>query len=175
MTFKHNSWGDIQKFSELISGHFSLLRTLDIDVLGESSLHGPDATALLPLFLFGNATDLQEFRLSLYGSSSLNHFAFPTLTSFELYVENVKEFRASRLPDFLETSPMLQTVRMEIAEDILFDDVPRERAVVLPNIESLCLVVSDGESGYNLVTHIPCPIVRHTSLTRKEDIDDLAL
>ena len=96
---------------------------------------------------------MREFRLSLFRSSSLNRFAFPTLTSFELSVVYVKEFQASRLLNFLETSPMLQTVRMEIAGD-MFDDIPREWAIVLPDVESLCLVVSDGESGYNFVTHI---------------------
>ena len=80
-------------------------------------------------------------------SPPLDNFAFPNLTFFELSVMPMEELRASQLLDFLEASPRLQAVRMEIAGDILLDDVPQERIVVLPNVESLCLVVGDGGPG----------------------------
>ena len=35
--------------------------------------------------------------------------------------------------------------------------------------------MSDGEPGYNLVTHISCPSVRRTSLAHKEDVDNVTL
>ena len=70
---------------------------------------------------------------------------------------------------------MLRTVHVKILTDILFDDVPRERAVVLPNLESLSLLVSDSGPGYNLVTHISCPSAKKTALKHMKDVDDLTL
>ena len=164
------SWADIRRFSELDSGPLPLLRTLVID---EISHKRSDARVIPRSFLlFGNAVNLQKFRLRSIGSQFLNHFVFPNLTSVDLFVTKVEGFRASQLLGFLKASPTLQVVCLNIATNILFDFTPRERAVVLPNVESLCLVVSDVEPGYNLVTHISCPVVKRTSLTYGKDVVD---
>ena len=105
----------------------------------------------------------------------LNHFVFPNLTLFELSVAQVEEFRASQLLNFLEASPTLQTVDVKIFAEILLDDVPRERVVVLLDVETLHLLTNDGKSDYNLVTHISCPSVKDTSLTHKKDIENTTL
>ena len=114
--------------------------------------------------LFSNAVDLRELKMSSRNSQFLNYFIFPNLASFELSVEKVENFQASQLLDFLEASPMLQKVDVMVIADILFDDVPRERAIVLPNLESFSLVVSDGGPGYDLVTRISCPSGKDTKL-----------
>ena len=169
--FSWQNWADIRGFSELDSGPLPLLRTLKIEHIEDIS---PGAM-IPPSLLFSNAVDLREFKLSSRCSPFLNSFVFPNLTSFELSVERVEGFRASQLLDFLEASPILQTVHVEILADILFDDVPRERAVILPSVESLSLVVSDGGPGYDLVTRISCPSIKRTSLTHKKDVDDVTL
>ena len=175
LNFMQNNWVDIRKFSELNCGPLPLLRTLKISDTRGINPDNPDATIPLSLLLFSNAVSLQEFKLHSKGSPFLNHFVFPNLTSFELSVIQAGGFRASRLLDFLEASPMLQVVNVKIIGNILFDDVPRERAVVLPSVESLSLVLSYGEPGYDLVTYISCPIVKQTSLTHQKGVNHLIL
>ena len=163
LNFDYSLWADIRRFSELNSGHFPLLHTLNInaaDVMTPSSLS-----------LFSGAVDLQEFQLHLRGSQPLILFVFPNITSFKLTMESLGEFRASHLLDFLEASPMLQTVRMELGV-VSFDGIPRDRVVVLPNVESFSLAMSNGEPRYRLTTHISCPSVKHASLTHDRGTDD---
>ena len=174
LCFASYSWTRIRKFVELNPGPLPLLRTLRIITRKEDDVDNPDAMIPPSLLFFSSAVDLQEFRLESECPPLLNRFVFPSLTLFELSVTKVEGFRASLLLDFLEASPMLRTVHLKILTDILFDDIPRERAIVLPNVESLSLV-SDGEPGYNLVTHISCPMVKDTSLTHKKDVDDIIL
>ena len=169
--FSWQSWADIRRFSELNSGPLPLLRTLKIEYIEDISPYAMIPSSLL----FSNAVDLREFKLSSRYSPFLNSFVFPNLTSFELSVERVEGFQASQLLDFLEASPMLRKVQMKIIADISFDDVPRERAVVLPNVKSLSLVVSDGGPGYDLVTRISCPSVKKAILAYEKDIEDTTL
>ena len=53
---------------------------------------------------------------------------------------------------------------MAIVGRISFEDVPRERIVTLPNVESFDLTVSDGGRGYQLTAQISCPSATYTSL-----------
>ena len=175
LCFESYYWTRIQKFVELNPGPLPLLHTLRIATRKEDNVDNPDAMIPPSLLFFSSAVNLQEFRLESRCPPLLNRFVFPSLVLFELSVTQVEGFRASLLLDFLEASPMLRTVHLKILTDILLDDVPRERAVVLPNVELLSLVVSDGEPGYNLVTHISCPIVKDTALTHKKDVDDIIL
>ena len=169
--FSWQSWADIRRFSESNSGPLPLLHTLRMYYIR------PDSSDAMipPSLLFSSAVNLQEFRLDSRCPPLLNCFAFPNLALFELSVVQVEGFRASLLLDFLEASPILQKVYVRVIADILFDDVSRERAVVLPNLESLSLVVSDGGPGYDLVTHISCPSIKHTSLTHEKDVDNATL
>ena len=171
LDFSWQSWADIRRFSELNSGPLPLLHTLRMYYIRPDS---SDAT-IPPFPLFSSAVNLQEFRLDSRCPPLLNHFVFPNLTSFELSVEQVEGFRASQILDFLEASPILEKVYIRLIADVLFDDVPPERAVVLPNVESLSLVVSDGGPCYDLVTHISCPSIKHTSFTHEKDVDNVTL
>ena len=156
--FATSHWADIQRFSEINSGPLPFLRTLNIDTVQGIGRNVP---------LFSGAVGLKEFRLHSKGSPLLNRFVFPNLTSFELSVAYpVGRFDGSLLLDFLGASSMLRTVYMKVGAAVSLEEISQQTVVVLPNVESLCLTASDDESGYKLTTHISCPSVKHTLLTR---------
>jgi len=169
LDFAHNYWVDIQMFSELNPGPFPLLRTL---IISGIKGNGPRARNQPPTPLFSHATNLTEFQFHSEMSPFLNHFAFPNLTVFELSAGPFEGLRASQLLDFLETSPMLRTVRMRITTNVLLEGIPRDRLVVLPHVEFFYLTVTDGGPGYKLATHIGCPSVRYTLLLHEIDAED---
>jgi hypothetical protein len=55
-------------------------------------------------------------------------------------------------------------VDIAIIANIVVGDIPRERVVIFPNVETFHLFMSDGGPGYEIAAHISCPSVRHTSL-----------
>ena len=169
LDFLDNRWSDIREFSEFNSGPLPLLRILKIYAVGRIGLDGTDAMIPSSAPLFNNAVNLQEFSLHTQTWPPLNHFVFPNLTFFDLFAP-MGIIKASQLLDFLEASPMLQTVRIQ---GITVDGVPRERAVVLHNVRSFCLVVYIGECGYELAAHISCPSAKHTSLAHEIDAEDI--
>jgi hypothetical protein len=147
LDFTCDDWIDIiQRFSGVNSGPLPLLTTLRIAAIDDFSLEQPDDMTSPPpsLSLFSHAVNLNEFSLHSDGSLSLRHFRFPNLTTFELWAVPEEDLRASQLLDFLEAFPMLRTVDMKTITDIVLEGVPRERVVVLPNVETFHLVVSDG-------------------------------
>jgi len=169
----YNHWANIQRFSEVNPGPFPLLRILVINAVGGIGLDGPDMMIPPSLPLFSNAVDLKEFRLHSETSSFLSHFVFPNLTVFKLSAAPVEGFHTSELLNFLEASPMLRTVHMRITADISFEGVPREKLVVLPNVKTLSLVMSDGGPGYKIAAHIACPSAKLTSLMHEKHADDM--
>ena len=170
LDFNFNTWPEIRTFSELNSGPLPLLRMLRINEIEGIDLDNPDA--MIPSIpFFSTAVNMQEFQLHSWNWLPLNHFVFPNLTFFELSAIR-GELQAAQLLGFLEASLMLQTVHMDMYGVISFDGVPRERVAVLHNVKSFCLVMGDGEPCCKLATHISCPSVKHTSLTRQhEDLD----
>ena len=64
-------------------------------------------------------------------------------------------------------------MHLKIIGDISLDDVPQGRVVVLPKVESLCLVMSDSKWGYKLATHMSCPSAKYTSLKHEKDTKDV--
>ena len=120
--------------------------------------------------LFGCAVNLKKFILRSDGAPYLNYFAFPNLTTFELSATPEDEgFPAAQLLNFLEASPVLQTVRIRIeAGVVLLGDVPPERVVVLPNVEALS--VTQSEPSYKIAAHISCPSAKRTSLVHERDV-----
>ena len=93
---------------------------------------------------------------------------------FELSTMPAEEgFQASELLNFLEASPMLQTVHMRIIASMLLEDVAQRRVVVLPSVRTFSLVVSGGAPGFELATHISCPSASHTSLTCEKYAEDM--
>ena len=166
--FGYSHWRDIQRVSEVNSGPLPLLHTLKIDAVKESHLDSPNTMTPPTLSIFPNAVNLKGLVLSSEGSPFLNHFVFPNLTTLELSATPAGEgLHALHLLDFLEASPMLRVVYMEVVANILFKGVPLQRVVVLPNVKSFTLVVNDGRSGYGLATSISCPSARQTSLVHQ--------
>ena len=172
LEFIHSYWSDIQRFSEAVSGPLPLLRTLKIraavlDLFGFRVMEPPPS---LPLF--SGAVNLKNFILLPEGAPFLNHFAFPNLTTFELSSTSVDEdFPASQLLNFLEASPTLQVVRIKIEADIFLGDIPPERVVVLPNVETLS--VTQDVPGYWVAAHTSYPSTRLTSLVYEHHSSDV--
>ena len=162
--FENSSWVNIQGFSEIISGPLPLLRTLNINVVQGINPDGPDTATPPSQPLFSGAIDLKTFHLYSEGSAFLSHFVFPNLTSFELSVASEK-FHCLQLLDFLEAMPMLQVVDVKIITRLWLEGIPDGRVVVLHNVETFCLVASDGEGSHELAINISCPSVQDTSLT----------
>ena len=161
---------DIQKFSEVNSGPLPLLRSLRINAINEFSMDHPDTMTPPTVPLFSSAVNLKEFILHSERSPFLSHFVFPNLTTFELSGMPAQEgFRALDLLNFLEASPMLQTIRMKIIADILLGGVPHEKIVVLPHVETFGLVMDDGGAGYEIAARISCPSAKRTSLMHERD------
>jgi hypothetical protein len=168
LDFSRNYWEDVQSFSEVNSGPLPLLTTLRIGAVDEFDLEPS-----LPLFT--NAVNLKKFIMHSDGSPFLGQFRFPNLTTFELWATPDEGFCTSQLLDFLEASPMLQRIDVKIIAGIVPEDIPRERGVVLPNVETLNLVMNDSQSGYELAAHISCPSARDTSLMYEACIEEASL
>jgi hypothetical protein len=171
LSFVHNQLRDIQRFLEVNSGPLPLLHTLELFTLEENSPAGfGRMTYPSPLF-FSNAVNLKAFRIhsSSMSSPPFNCFAFPNLVLFDLSASPLQRFSASRLLDFLETSPMLRTVHMKVTTEISLEGVPQDRVVTLPNVETLTLIVTDGRAGYGIAAHISCPSARFTSLSHRRE------
>ena len=166
-------WRVIQYFSEVNSGPLPLLRTLKISAVNEFNFDAESEMTPPSLPLFTSAVNLKEFVLHSERFSFLNHFVFPNLTTFELSVTpGWDRFRASELLDFLEASPALRTAQMKIIGDLVVQDVPQERVVVLPSVESFALMVDDGERGFIMATHISCPSTKGTSILHEKVAND---
>ena len=169
LEFVCDHWSDIQRFSEAISGPLPLLRTLKINVVGPDML-GPETMNPPTLPLFSGALNLKEFIFRLEGEPFLSHFAFPNLTTLDLSAVPEEEiFPTSQLLDFLEASPTLRTVRVGIEAEVSLANIPPERVVVLPNVETFSL--TQDEPGYGIAAHISCPSARLTSLIREHEVD----
>ena len=172
MFFAFSHWKDIQWFSEVNSGPLPLLRRLSINVFDEFSLDHPNRMTPPSLPLFSNAINVKDFAIRSERFPFLGHFAFPNLTTFELSttpaLTSEPGYRALELLDFLEASPRLRTVSIKIVAGIIrLHDVPRERLVVLPDVDTFSLIIDDAGAGYELATRISCPSVKRTSLVHE--------
>ena len=167
LEFLPTSWAIVHMFSG-ISGPLPLLQTLEIATLPQ---HLPGHSRLP---LFNNATNLKVFSFDANSNRLpfLNCFLFPNLTSFHFSTSPSQIFHASQILDFLETSPMLQTVHLEVITDISLHQVLQRNVVVLPNVETFKLVVSDGKAGYKMAAQISCPSAKLVSLTHKVESDN---
>ena len=168
LNFNFGYWVDIEKFSEAVSGPLPLLRALIIDAAGWGEIDH-QTIGIPPLPLFSGAVDLEKLILCSKGIPHLNHFTFPNLTTFELCTTSyITKFPVSQLLDFLEASPTLRKVRIEIEADMDTGDVPPERLVVLPNVGMFTLV--ENEPGFKVAAYISCPSARRTSLIYARDV-----
>ena len=171
LNFVHSNWADVQKFSEIDSGPLSLLHTLNIHVTEESDLGSSGAMTHPSLPHFSNATHLEEF--SFYSATkrppSINHFIFPNIVSFLFLAMASEGFYTSQLLNFLEASPMLKTIHLRIIADISLEGVLQGRVVVLPNVKTFNLCMTNGGPGYKLAAHVSCPSARYTMLTQEDE------
>ena len=169
--FLGSGWADIQKLSEVISGPLPLLHTLTVDFVEENDLDDlEDIQFSLPLFTSAVNLKVLQFHSIWDQSPFILHLAFPNLVSFDLSTEHWAGFPALRLLDFLEGSPMLQIVKMQVLAYISFEGVIQERVVCLPSVEHFTLTVGDG-AGYEMAAHIHCPSARVTAIVRKARIN----
>ena len=153
-------------------GPLPRLHTLEITLRTEGDKSESSGALPFPPS-FGKATNLKTFHLDSDSdwSPPLSRLAFPNLTSFDLSVNPVEKFRVSQLLDFLEASPLLRTVKIEIIAGVSLEDVPRGRMVVLPNVNDFNLIVTWGGPVYEVAAHISCPFASSTSFTNTGDID----
>jgi hypothetical protein len=174
LVFVSRGWTDILRFIDTNPGPFPLLDSLAFNTAGEDS-----DVMVYPTHLFSTAVNLREFYF--YSTSvstwspSLSHFVFPNLTSFDFVVQQSEDFRALRLLDFLEASPMLQTVHMSISANISLDGIPQERVVALPNVKDLEIIVTDCGPGYEIITYISCPSIASMSFMLQGDPETMVL
>ena len=170
LEFLWNYWQDIITFSESNHGKFPHLRTLKFDPSETYNSHGRTNVVTPPsLPFFGGSTNLENFTFRSWRVSFLSHFVFPNLTTFELFSTPAEECSALCLLNFLEASPMLQTVEINISTHIILGGVPREMVVVLPNVKTFSLHVTNDTTTYvyDIAAHISCPSARYTSLTHE--------
>ena len=154
----------IKEFSEAVPGPYPLLHTLTIKVSD-----GPGMLTLPSHPLFSDAVNLKVFRYHSYSNRALllSPFVLPNLVSFDLLT--LGPFEVSQLLDFLENSPTLQKVHMDIVGYPSPEGVPQERVVILPNVKHLGLTVTSGGSGDPISAHISCPSARLTSIKHERD------
>ena len=165
-------WAEIQTFSEVISGSFPLLHALTINSTGGSSPNDFESTPP-SLHLFNNAANLKvlHFHSTWDYSPFILGLVFSNLVSFDFSTDHWREFPALRLFDFLEGSPMLQIVKVQVPSDISFEGVPEERVISLPSVENFTLIMDDSQLGYEVAAHIHCPSAKVASIVRKARID----
>ena len=173
LSLSNYGWERVQKFSEAVSGPLPLLHTLKIISTVEDRPVRLDTGAPPCPTFFNSAVNLRTFYYHSSSSRSqyLRCFLFPNITSFDFSAETFEELPASQLLDFLEASPVLQTVRMRIAGGMLFDGIPQERVVVLPRVETFTLCIGEGNPYYRLAAHVSCPSAKRTSLAHEGDVN----
>ena len=175
LKFVQNCWVDVQRFCEVNPGPFSLLHTLEIntDMGFIRSLNLPNPTIPPSIPLFSDAVNLKRFVSYSQGSPFLSQFVFPNLTTFKISIKSAEEgFRASELLNFLETSPVLREVYIEITGSISLDGVA-QRIVTLPSVQTFSLATNDGIAGYGLAAHISCPSASRTLLEQGRRPEDM--
>ena len=147
-----------------ISGPLPSLHTIQISTWRYQ--HDSYFWAAPTLGFFRGAMNLKNFHLYTGGYPSLQHFTFPNLTTLN-FSTYAWRFPVSRLLDFLEASPALRQIRLQITTKVLCEDVPPERLIVLSHVKTFFLDVSFVAFGYETIaTHISCPFANHVELTR---------
>jgi len=147
---------EVQNLSAAISEPLILLHTLEVDAKGY--LNGPRSLAAPTTPLFKTAVNLKKFDLDIGRHPSLRCFTFPNLTTFIFSTWTAHEaFSVSELLDFLEASPTLRQIDMTINADLLHEDVPPGRVIVLPSATTFFLGIINYGPGCEIATHISCP------------------
>jgi len=162
LTIRALSSDDVQDLSMAISGPLPLLHTLEINARRYLGGHITLVTPVIPLF--EGAVNLKNFVLNIDHLLSLRHFTFPNLTTLTFSM-SAHEFPVSQLLDFLEASPALRQIRMEIEARLLCEEVPPERVIVLSDVKTFSLETATDGPAREIVTHISCPFANSVELT----------
>jgi hypothetical protein len=164
--FLYNDWTDILTFPGVNSGSLPHLRTLNIYLDEPTS---PSSVLTLPSPpLFSRAINLEEFTFNSKFTGLLSCFTFPNLTTFKLTTSPILSFNTSDFLGFLQASPTLRTVEVEIFGGSIPAEITQDMAVVLPNVETFSLQGKvDGWHVCHLATHISCPRAKHISLMQE--------
>ena len=173
LSFVGREWADIERFLEINPGPLPLLHTLEISP-AEEGLEDPDLPDVLPSPFFASAVNLRVFGFHPVSDWSLflHHFFFPNLVSFDFSGTEEHPSHGLGLLDFLESSPMLRTVRMDINPYLSTITIPWDRDIILPNLEEFTLIMTDYPlDGYELAARISCPVASHTSFTYRHARD----
>ena len=163
LDLKHTFSANIQGLSTAISGPLPLLHTLKIGSRGHLDTFDPPVVPTLPLF--EGAANLKNFVLNIDDRPSLRQFTFPNLTTLD-FSTSTEEFSISQLLHFLEASPALRQIWMEITTGLFHKDVPSERVVVLSDVNTFCLQITNHGPSCEIETHISCPFAKHVELAR---------
>ena len=149
---------------DFTESHTHITEEDDMDDLGSNPPSLP---------LFSDAVDLKALRFhsASFQSPFVLHSVFPNLVSFDLSMIKQGDFDASQLFDFLESSPMLQIVYIEVLAYIFLKEVPQERVISLLSVEKFTLIVGDEGPGYAMAAHIHCPSARVTSMMLKSTFE----
>ena len=146
------SRGDIEDLSAAVPGSLPLLHTLGI----QDSRYDADRFARPPLF--EGAVNLKKFVLQTPNPSSLSHYAFPNLTTFHFWIWGAsKVLSVSLLLNFLEASPSLEEIDMDISKTISYEGVPLHKVLVLPRVKDFCLDITSDSFSWELAAHLSCP------------------
>ena len=178
LKFTGNRWQDIVSFSEFNSHQLPLLRTLKVIYPTILDSHGPPDVAISPSPpIFEGHINLEQFVFRSQKLSYLSHFICPNLTTFELVSYPGDECNASYLLNFLQASPMLQTVEVKVSGTVALESVPEEMVVGLPNVKTFSLLVANGPTTHadDIAAHISCPCATHTSLINQVDNTRMSL
>jgi F-box-like len=175
LSLLHHSWSDVQQFAIAASGPLPIMHNLRIHVTGFNP-DDPEISSRPNCPLFSGAIHVRRFTLCAEGLPHLDHFPFSSLRTFQLSVTpegtfaDEREFPVRQLLDFLEATPVLEILTLEIYADISLDSVPQGRIVILPNVKRCH--VTGKDPGFNIALHLSCPSADHTSVVCEHDADD---
>lgn len=168
----YHNWAEVQRFAEATDGPLPILHNLKIHVTGYDPL-GPEITTRPSLPMFNGAVNLKEFALCAEGLPHLIHFTFPNLTTFVLMVipegtfSDEESLPTLQLLNFLESTPTLQIVSLEIHVETSSANVPPKKIINLPHVKRFHS--TEIEPGYKIAAHISCPSAEYASLVRAQD------
>lgn len=170
LTFTSNHWEDVIKFSAINSGRLPLLHTLEIMELGVQPGGGQNPIPPPSTQILDNAANrVQEFILRSIGFKSLRCFAFPHLTVLNLSARPGPKSNASDLFNFLKASPKLERVKLRLTRVTIQGVTSQRPIVVLPNVKTFLLEVTNGPGVFHIAANISCPSSRNTSIVYNVD------
>ena len=154
----------VRRFSEVNSGPLPFLRTLIVELTDPTNMRNQPVMPAPPPF-FSNAVNLEQFSFHANRLRSLNQFVFPNLTVFSLLVRTVPGSNTSGLFHFLKVSPLLQSVQINVIDEIFLEEIDQEVPILLPHVETFVLRMYGSPNVYGTAARISCPHARYTSLT----------